>query len=271
MPSGNFEAALKIQRTNSTPHPHPNASTASRFPGASPSSPRHPGVVLPGLRKVERSSYLGLLGEALMGPAGRGAPAAGCCSPHLPRSPVLQRGEPVPSGAGRRSGARGRQERGSRAPGGGRSAAPRGAPGSGTVGAGTGTAVCTPEGRGGGTRVGGRRTPLRALRLPLAPRPQSPQRVPTVYICIAPSLPLRSSPRRPDSTSVVSARSSVPSPSRPPSSPSSPHPPSPGAACCLDSPGVASLRHLALQCNSGTHNQPGPLKPTAPLKSDHQV
>lgn len=36
-------------------------------------------------------------------------------------------------------------------------------------------------------------------------------------------------------------------------------------AACLDSPTVASLQHLALQCNSGTRDQ------TVPLKSDHQV
>lgn len=36
-------------------------------------------------------------------------------------------------------------------------------------------------------------------------------------------------------------------------------------------PGVASLQRLALQCNSGTHNQTVPLRPTAPFNIDHQV
>lgn len=174
-----------------------------------------------------------------MGPAGRGAPAAACCSPHLPGSPVLQRGQPVPSGAERRSGTRGREERRSQARVGAAAQLPEGlrarAPWA------QGLQSVSWRGGVGGYR-GGRQaddspTP-RGPRLPLALRPLSPQRVPTVYICIAPSLPLRSSPCRPDSTSVVSAQGSVPFPSRPPSSPSFPHPPSPGAACCLDSPGV---------------------------------
>lgn len=138
-----------------------------------------------------------------MGPAGRGAPAAGCCSPHLPGSPALQRGEPVPSGAGRRRGARGRVEP---SPDGGRTPAPRG--GVGTVGVGGG---CTREGWGARERA----DPSPGCETPAGFSPAvtlSPHHVPSVYIGIAPSLPLRSSPRRPDSTSVVSAPGSVPLP-----------------------------------------------------------
>lgn len=156
-----------------------------------------------------------------MGPAGRGAPAAGCCSPHLPpgarfckeksQSHLEQGGGVEPEDA-RSGGAEPRR--------GSRRSSPR-VSGSGTVGG-------DPDGGlypgGAGWEVRGRRLGGGGCLagLPLAPRLLSPQRVPTVYICIAPSLSLFSSPRRPDCTSVVSARGSVPSPSSPP--PSSPPP-----------------------------------------------
>lgn len=187
-----------------------------------------------------------------------------------PGSPVLQREEPVPSGAGRRSGARGREERRSRAPAGVAAQLPKGL-GLWHRGRGPGRRSVPWRGGVGGTgaEVGGRRMPRRA---PAGSAPAITAACPHgLYM----HCPLPVSVLLPASSGLYLCgfRSwlSPLSLESPPLLPSSFPPPSPGAACCLDFPGVASLRYLALRCNSGTHNQPGPLKPTAPLKSDPQV
>lgn len=201
-----------------------------------------------------------------MGPAGRGAPAAACCSPHLPGSPVLQRGKPVPSGAERRSGTRRRKERRSQARVGARSAAPRGAQGSGTVGA--GTAICVLEGRGGrvqGWEAGGRLPGVRGSHWLLARchrsvSPRSIYALPPPCLCapprVVPTLPL-----------WFPLEAQSPLPRVPPPLPPSLTLPLRVQPAAWILPVLSSLRHLALQCNSGTHNQPGPLKPTASFKT----
>lgn len=197
-----------------------------------------------------------------MGPAGRGAPAAGCCSPHLPGSPALQKGEPVPSGAGRRRGAE---------PGWGQHAAqlPEGAQARGVGGRGQGRVH--PEGVG----ARGRADPLPQLRdscwLLARCHAVTAARIPWVYIGITPSLPRRSSPSRPDRTSVVSAGGSVPLPRVPALLSLLPSPSLSGCSllpgfsrCCL-----APTFSTAVQ--PGDTQPAGPLRPTAPLKSDPQV
>jgi hypothetical protein len=114
VPSGNFHALRKLEYTAPPPPPPPQYfhSLPSHQPGIQVN-------FLPGIGKV-RKFLPGSAGRATHVDTGpgrasvtgvQGAPAAGYCSPHLSAGLALQRGQPVPSGAGEEGrGALGRAE-----------------------------------------------------------------------------------------------------------------------------------------------------------------
>lgn len=170
-----------------------------------------------------------------------GTRAAGHRSAHLPGSPARRTAEPVPPGGG------GAWSPRTRSP-----AGPRG----------TGHRGGRPSARGWGCRGarGGSGTPSPSARRE-APAGSASTCYRTAFplsinIDLPPPGAVRRSPSRPR-LYLRGFRSSRPPPL--------PRLPRAKPAACLDSPAVASLQHLALQCNSGTRDQ------TVPLKSDHQV
>lgn len=261
VPSGNFQVALKIARTNGTSHSCPNVSTAASVPRGYPILTRAASCGPSGAEEGPEVLTWVFWGRRSWGPP-VGAPRLPAAAHRISlgarlckeesQSHLEQGGGPEPEDAWSRArvGAAPQLPEGAWAQWGGRLH-----PG-GVGGAGAGGPL---------PRLRDSRWLLARCHAVTASRPLGLYRhCPPPCLCapprVVPTLPLWF-PLLAQSLCLASPRSP----------PSSPHPPSPGAACCLDSPGVASLRHLALQCNSGTHNQPVPLKPTAPLKSDHQV